>query len=277
MSSNKKNSTNSPIRYPGGKFRARKLIAEYLPENTESIISPFIGGGSFELFVTDKDIDVQGYDVFWILANFWDALLNHPTELADGMQRNLGKITKEKFQEKQKSLITIEQSPKRYMSFTDEEKISAAVDFIIVNRCSFSGATLSGGFSQESAKTRFTQSNINKIREFHNPHISIEHGDAFEILDELNKPSSLLFLDPPYMLEGSASSLYGISGSLHRNFDHKKLYELVDSLDNPFILTYNDSPDVRKLWEKYKIEEASWSYGMNKSKKSKEIIITGNM
>ena len=36
---------NSPFRYPGGKFYARKLIAEHLI-NSDVYCEPFAGGGS---------------------------------------------------------------------------------------------------------------------------------------------------------------------------------------------------------------------------------------
>ncbi|GAB4525742.1 MAG: hypothetical protein Tsb0014_05350 [Pleurocapsa sp.] len=39
------NSINSPFRYPGGKFYARKLILEYIPPHS-NYIEPFAGGGS---------------------------------------------------------------------------------------------------------------------------------------------------------------------------------------------------------------------------------------
>jgi DNA adenine methylase len=41
-----------------------------------------------------------------------------------------------------------------------------------------------------------------------------------------------------------------------------------------FILTYNDCPEVRELYKGCKFDVIEWAYGMNKSKKSNEIIIT---
>lgn len=43
----------SPLRYPGGKTRACKILDKILSENFEmknvkTVISPFFGGGSFE-------------------------------------------------------------------------------------------------------------------------------------------------------------------------------------------------------------------------------------
>jgi hypothetical protein len=41
-------------------------------------------------------------------------------------------------------------------------------------------------------------------------------------------------------------------------------------------MTYNDCSYIRILYNKYKIIEVNWNYGMNKSKKSSEIIIISN-
>ena len=38
-------------------------------------------------------------------------------------------------------------------------------------------------------------------------------------------------------------------------------------------LTYNDDEYIRGLYKDFIIIDASWAYGMNKSKKSSEIII----
>jgi len=46
-----------------------------------------------------------------------------------------------------------------------EDPLEQATFFFILNRTSFSGSTLSGGFSQESAIKRFTQSSIQRIED----------------------------------------------------------------------------------------------------------------
>ncbi len=45
----------------------------------------------------------------------------------------------------------------------ENDPLKQAIYYFIINRCSFSGATLSGGFSQEASKKRFTQSSIQRI------------------------------------------------------------------------------------------------------------------
>jgi hypothetical protein len=40
-------------------------------------------------------------------------------------------------------------------------------------------------------------------------------------------------------------------------------------------MTYNNCDYIKKLYKNFKIIETAWSYGMNKSKKSSEIVIIG--
>jgi DNA adenine methylase len=72
----------SPLRYPGGKSRAVKHILPHFPEDIREVCSPFLGGGSVELALATRGIQVYGYDVFEPLIWFWQALLQDPEGLA---------------------------------------------------------------------------------------------------------------------------------------------------------------------------------------------------
>ena len=70
--------TISPLRYAGGKSKAIGLILDNLPKlKRKTIVSPFFGGGSFELCVSQNlGIKVIGYDIFNMLVNFWNVLIH---------------------------------------------------------------------------------------------------------------------------------------------------------------------------------------------------------
>lgn len=261
-------STRSVLRYPGGKFRARKILDDLMPKNIHQVFSPFLGGGSFELYLTEKNISVNCIDKFFTLANFWEQLSLFPNELHSKIQPYLGNVDGQLFKQLQQELRETEQSS------IVEDKLDSAAKFFVVNRCSFSGATLSGGFSKESSKTRLTQSIVERVKNWNNPLLKTEYGDCHDKLKALPLETDFLFLDPPYLLEADKNSLYGVSGNLHKGFDHIKLYEQVKSTNLPFLLTYNNDESVREIWKGFEIREAEWAYGMNKTKKSSEIIIT---
>lgn len=271
---NNEHQFTSPLRYPGGKFRARRILQEFIPDDTKTILSPFFGGGSFELHLNNQGIKVIGYDNFWLLSNFWEQLLENPQTIASKSRPHLGTISKGKFKEFQQELKAYSYDKKSVPS--TDRKQELAVKFFIVNRCSFSGSTLSGGYSQSASESRFTESIVNKLESFSNPLLSVSYSSFEQTLPHYanNETIDLLFLDPPYLLGTHKNKLYGKNGDMHREFNHSKLRNEVEKSEKLFVLTYNDCEEIRELWKGYYIQEAEWNYGMNQSKKSSELIIT---
>lgn len=70
--------------------------------------------------------------------------------------------------------------------------------------------------------------------------------------------------------------VHGVQGDTHRGFNHQEFSDLVHRVgkDNKILLTYNDSSDIREAYSGFRIDKAQWSYGMNASKKSSEVIIS---
>jgi DNA adenine methylase len=63
-------------------------------------------------------------------------------------------------------------------------------------------------------------------------------------------------------------------GDMHENFDHEKLFNYISKKEN-WIMTYNNCEYIKNLYKDYKIIDINWSYGMNKTKDSSEIVIVG--
>ena len=73
---------DSPLRYAGGKSLAVGFIAEQLPSNLERLVSPFFGGGSFEVALAKRTgVEVLGYDIFEMLTNYWHYQAEQPEAL----------------------------------------------------------------------------------------------------------------------------------------------------------------------------------------------------
>lgn len=249
----------SPLRYPGGKTRActilEKIINEYFDvKSIDTIISPFFGGGSFELFMSNKyNLKIIANDKFKPLFNFWLICKNNKEELCNYLYNNLD-VTKELFIELRIKIL-------------NDLAFDQACHYFMINRCSFSGATLSGGFSQESSKKRFTKSSIDRVKKLDLSKFNISNMDFEEFINTNTNSNALLFLDPPYCIQ---SKLYGYDGDL-QDFDHIKLFNIL-STRNKWILTYNDCQFIRELYNRYKIIDVQWVYSMTK-KESSEIVI----
>jgi DNA adenine methylase len=248
------------LRYPGGKAKAIKVLEQYIPENTTKIVSPFFGGGSLEFHLASKGIEVQGYDIFKPVVNFWRAVKHDKQKLVEEIRKILP-VTKERFTYYQYILRHRNDS----LFILDYE---AAAIFFVLNRCSFSGTTLAGGYSIQAAEGRLTESSIQRILDFDSYEVDVQSLSFDQVIPYAD---GLLFCDPPYYL-GKKSNLYGNNGEDHRGFDHDSLHRhLVDK--NNWILCYNNDPHIREMYKEYKIVEPSWNYGMSKDKSSKEILI----
>ena len=260
----------SPLRYPGGKTRAVKILTTYVqtyfPER-KTVLSPFFGGGSFELFLYSNKYKVYGNDLFKPLYIFWKVLLSNPELLKEKVE-TLMPITKEKFLSYRKEISEL----------SDELKIASY--YYIINRCSFSGSTFCGGFSLEASTKRLNESSLKTVESYKElknssdledfKSITFSNQDCIEFIkDHPENKESFLYLDPPYYIE---TYIYGKNGDLHENFNHEKLRDTLMTR-NDWILSYNDCTYIRELYKDCKIFKEAWAYGMNAKKDSSEIII----
>jgi|TARA_R110001583_G_scaffold441_4_gene4142 DNA adenine methylase len=252
----------SPLRYPGGKTRACKTLDEIINEkgfDKSVVISPFFGGGSFEFFLCNKyGSKLIVNDKFKPLISFWKSVQTRKVELCSELRKLLNVVSKSIF------------STMRDTIMEDTDEFIQGYKYFVINRCSFSGATLSGGFSAESSKKRFTESSIKRTEDLNLNDVEFHNLD-FETF--LKGKKGLIFLDPPYYLNEN-SNLYGKNGDMHENFNHEKLFQVLKKRKN-WIMTYNNCDYIRDLYKNYEIREVKWSYGMNASKESSEIVIIG--
>jgi DNA adenine methylase len=204
------------------------------------------------LFVASKGIHVIGYDVFSPLVEFWQCLIEDGESLADEVQKYFP-LSKEKFYELQQTQTSF------------PARLTRAAVYYVLNRASFSGATLSGGMSP--SHPRFTNSSIERLRQFYNPNVSVHKADFIHSLQK--HPDLFTYLDPPYLIK---SSLYGRKGDAHRDFNHEALAEILRSRKN-WLLSYNDCDEIRKLYHGFRIIMPNWKYGMSNNKTSREVLI----
>lgn len=258
----------SPLRYPGGKSKLLKQILKFKPTNVKEYREPFLGGGSlFFHLLDDKSIEVfKASDTFPELINFYQAMLESPPELFSSVQHF-------KMTYGAHDLFT---TCKELIANAETGAVDRAAAFFVLNRITFSGLTLSGGFSKASYEGRFNKSHMEKVKNFENLNASIDIRErSYEtLLHEESSRSVWIFLDPPYDIK--SDNLYGKNGAGHKGFDHVKLAEECKECKHPFLITYNDNETIRKLYQDWAyIHEVDVIYSMNSSaKRKKELFIT---
>jgi len=259
----------SPLRYPGGKSRAVKLIASLAPDFDE-YREPFLGGGSVFVYLKQKYPDKKYWinDIYTNLFLFWKQTQNNVDELVKQIQQWKNNFINGK--ELHRYLIS-------HIDRFDELKKAAA--FFVFNRITFSGTSESGGFSNAAFKRRFTQSSIERVKVLSSilDNTLITNFDYQKLLQADGK-DVFIFLDPPYY-STTKSALYGKNGNLHKSFDHEKFAELLKETKYKWLITYDDSVYIRNLFSFAYITDWNLTYGMrnvgnNGNQKGKELFVS---
>ncbi len=242
----------SPLRYPGGKSRAINIISKLIPDFNE-FREPFLGGGSVFIY-TKQCYPNKKYwinDLYFELYIFWEMLQENVDILIDKIYewREKFPVGKELYNYLNENLA----------SFNDLERATA---FFIYNRITFSGTTLSGGFSQQAFSGRFTDSSIRRLHKFAKVinGTKITNLDYEEVVNQKGD-NVFLFLDPPYY-SATKSALYGKNGNLHKNFDHERFANVMQKSQHKWLITYDDSEYIRELFSFARITPWNLTYGM---------------
>lgn len=251
------------LRYAGGKTLAVGLIVEKLPQNLKRIISPFFGGGSFEIACA-KELGLQiiGFDIFDMLVNYWQQQIAHPEELYNHLKRY--KPTKAGFLEI-KALVKDQwdkQTGRLKPSRSIQNLTELAALFFFNHNTSYGPHFLGWPSSVYLQENRYTKM-IEKVKNLKLNNVSVECGDFENVFHEY--PNDFFYLDPPYYLDGDSKTFVGLYPHRnfpihHKNFDHEKLRDLLLKHKGGFILSYNDCSIIRTWYKDFPFDSPTWQY-----------------
>ena len=252
----------TPLRYPGGKSKAIKTLAQWYPKDITEYREPFIGGGSIAIDITkaNPDIPVWVNDLYVPLYNFWVQLRDRGKELSERVreekQRTLDEGDKDKVTEKAKELFN------KYKTEIDTyDDFEKAVAFFIMNKCSFSGLTENSTFSKTASNSNFSLVGADKLAEFSIliKNWKITNIDYSEVMKAKGYADSFIFLDPPYDIK---DFLYGKDREMHKSFDHDLFADRVSTCIHKFMITYNLNDRLLDLYKNYNLKEWKLRYSM---------------
>jgi len=241
---------NSPFRYAGGKFYARKLIIEHIPDHTY-YIEPFAGGGSI-FFAKPKVKNNWLNDIDSELINCLTIIRDHPNCLIDALKGE--EATKE-----------------RHRYYKNEYKptndLERALRWFYLNRTSYSGImnmqNCYWGYGEKySMRPENWPRNIlrtsDKLQDVKLTSMDFEH-----VLDE-SPAGSFLFIDPPYF-NADQDKFYACC---FKKDDHYRLECALRRAEKSikFLMTYDNSPEVRDLYSWARdMHEREWNYTINRT------------
>ena len=259
----------SPLRYPGGKSRAVKIISPIIPEFDE-FREPFVGGGSIFVYLKQKFPDKTYWinDLYPNLFHFWKQTQQDIDKLIEQVYNWRNEF--ENGKELHRYLL------ENIETFDDLKKASA---FFVFNRITFSGTSESGGFSKAAYEKRFTISSIDRVKLLSSilNDTNITNYDYQDVIEKEGK-NVFIFLDPPYF-SATKSALYGKNGNMHKTFDHERFANVLKKTNHKWLITYDDSEYIKDLFSFANINEWNLTYGMrnvnkNGNQKGKELFIS---
>ena len=249
----------TPLRYPGGKSRAVTKMLQFLPDlsNYREYREPFLGGGSFAIWMTQRypDMDIWVNDLYEPLVNFWQQVQDNGRQMRDELVQ-----LKYRHCDPSSAKVLFLES-KEYLNHATKktEPFHRAVSFYIVNKCSFSGLTESSSFSAQASDSNFSMRGIDKlmgyqeiIKDWRITNLSYEQL----LTDDKNV---FTYLDPPYDIK---DNLYGRKGSMHKGFDHDKFAADCDNHTGPMMVSYNSAQLVKDRFEGWNAQEYDLTYTM---------------
>jgi len=236
---------NSPFRYAGGKFYARNLILEHIPEHSY-YIEPFAGGASI-FFAKSKARKNWLNDIDDDLINCLITIRDYPEKLID-------RLKNEKAVKERHAYYKNEYKPKN--------KLDRAVRWFYLNRTSYSGImNMQNCFWGYGDKYSMRPENWprNIIRTSQKLQGVKLTALDFEDVIKQAEPDAFLFIDPPYF-NADQDKFYTYS---FKKEDHLRLCRILKKVSNKvnFLITYDNSPEVRELYNwAHSLHEKEWNY-----------------
>lgn len=257
---------NSPFRYAGGKFYARKLILAHVPRHT-AYIEPFAGGGSI-FFAKPKVSYNQLNDIDPELVNVYRTIRDNPDELIHFLKKRLEGESRipENLTDGILYGDPLPASKELHGFFKNtyqpQNDIERAGRWFYLNRTSYSGIMNSqnmywGYGDKFSMQPKNWPQNI--VRTSHKlRNVEITNLDFEHVIDNA-KDGSLLFIDPPYF-NADQDKFYQ---HYFAKEDHFRLEQCLRRNGNRLLLfiTYDNIPEIRDLYNwMTEMHDKEWNY-----------------
>jgi DNA adenine methylase len=266
--------TNSPLRYPGGKSTLTRLTGQILHINAlhrGHYAEPYAGGcglalsllfGGYVGYLHLNDAD----PAVWA---FWNSVLTRNAELAERVRQS--PVTMEEWH-RQRAI---------YRGGEAADPLDLGFSLFFLNRTNRSGVINGGGviggknqngtykldcrWNREDLAER-----IERVGKY-SARIALHCMDAEDFMRQMDADlpaRSLIFADPPYFAKGA--DLYA---NYYAPEDHARVRRTIAGLTKPWVVTYDDVPDIRRIWHRHRQFGFSVSYSVHQKRQGAEIMI----
>lgn len=251
--------TKSPIAWVGGKSQLAHTIIERLPKH--NTYCEVFSGAAWVLFTKPPSRVEIINDINGDLVTLFRCIKHHLPALIEQFKWMLH--AREEFDR------FIKTPPE---TLTDLQR---AARFYYLNKTAF-GAKVHGA-CYATSNVQPPRFNLLRIEEdFSAAHlrlhrVQIENKPYQQIIERIDKPSTLFYIDPPYW---DCENVYG-KGIFSRE-DFAKLAEQLAGIKGKFVLSLNDTQGVRDTFAAFRFEEVRTRYSISKNanREVSELLIT---
>jgi DNA adenine methylase len=255
--------TDSPLRYPGGKSCLYDFTRQIIHLNGlvhHDYAEPFAGGCGLALSLMFGGLagEIHINDIDPGISAFWDAVLNTSTP------------------------VTLSQWEVQKAALKNESGVKLGFATFFLNRTNRSGiiknAGVIGGLKQDGKyliDCRYNKPELIRRIQRITKYKERIHLTKLDTLDFLANergviPKTAFFcIDPPYFKKGA--SLYT---SFYRSEDHAILGCAVRSLKNPWMVTYDNVPEIAAIYKEQNRFTFRINYSANVKRVGTEMLIT---
>ena len=200
---------------------------------------------------------MQGYDVFDILANYWEVQLSDPKRLAERIRQ--WEPTQQRYRQ------VNEAAPQGALDGGAPHRGRASNwprNYWFNHNLSYGPGFLGWMSNIYEDEVRYERL-VAKVERFSCPPLSVTRGSFEETIPAHS--NDFLYCDPPYYLDGDSKMFRGIYPQRnfpvhHANFPHDRLRDLLRLHKGGFVLSYNDCERSGSGYADCKIIEVAWQY-----------------
>lgn len=266
---------NNAIKIFGGKTYLADWIISLIPSHT-TFCEPFFGGGAVLFKKECQGISEVVNDIDGHLINFWKVLqLPHLFEI---FKRHIEAIP---FSQKEWQISHNLEECLGYNELCNDGRVFRAINFFVNCRQSMGGMGKSFAPISKSRTRRGMNEQVSSwlsavegLPEVHNrlKRILILNMNAIQVINNLDCPNCVFYLDPPYLPETrTAKKVYKYEMSLQQ---HIELLNVLENIKGKFILSGYES-ELYNSWagkNKYRVEKKEISNHAAKSDKKRRMV-----
>lgn len=245
--------------YIGSKGKLAKTIINKMPEHL-CYVEVFGGAGNVLLQKEPSKVEVLN-DINKELITLYRVVQNHLEEFLRHFKWAL--VSRDEFERQLKA------DPE---TLTD---IQRAVRFYYIQKTCFGGKAVGRNFGYSVT----AKSGLNLLRleeDLSTIHlrlvrVNMESLPYAEVIKRYDRIETFFYLDPP---SHKVENYYG--KGIFAEEDYSRLAEILINIKGKFILSINDTPFIREVFHKFKQEDTSVLYTVNRdgNKTVKELLIT---